>query len=182
MATGHSTKQKNPLPAFTLSKKRTGRPPAFQEAFTELARRLVLLKATCTQAEMAHVFGVSIATINQWQKDNPSFSEAIAGAKDPADASVANSLFRRANGYDYEEDVVVKVRSLGGEEVRILRVQKHLPPDFNSMSLWLRNRKALEWKAVPEPIDDETKKPISGVSVTIQDPSATKPDAAEGTP
>ena len=151
----------------------------YKPEFGELAERLVLLDAQLTDEKLSEFLGVTTSTFNKWKKEHPEFSESIARAKKPADGMIANALFRRALGYDYEETVPIKMKSaMGGDEIRMVKVKKHLPGDVNAQSLWLRNRQSALWKANPEPApdDDENKKPITGIRVTVQDYTAKSQD------
>lgn len=165
-------------PLTASAPKAKGRPSTYSPEYVELARRCTLLKGDATDEDYAKFFGVSSKTIGLWKKTHAAFCEAIAGAKTPADASVANALFRRAHGYDYTEQTAMKIKTPTGEEIRLIEVRKHLAGDVTAQSLWLRNRRPDLWRAAPEPVDDESNRPVTGVSVTIQDPSKPKIDAA----
>lgn len=111
-----------------------GRKTAYKKEFPEIAFQLCLLGAT--DLEMSKAFGVSEVTINNWKKKHKEFSLALHSAKEFADAQVVERLFQRAMGYEHEEE---KIFCHEGEIIRADTI-KHYPPEFRSMSFWLRNR------------------------------------------
>lgn len=117
-----------------------GRPTKFKEEYIEQAFRLALLG--CTDAEMADVFGVTEQTLNNWKVSQPGFFESIKNGKTPADAVVATSLYDRARGYAHED---VHISNFQGQ-ITVTPITKHYPPDFQSASLWLRNRQPEKWR------------------------------------
>lgn len=118
----------------------------FKEEYVEQAYRLCLLGAT--DVEMADFFGVSEQTFNSWKKKQPELLESIKRGKEDADARVAQSLFRRATGYEREE-IELKVVSLGGREGSVVEqvpVIKHYPPETAACAFWLKNRQKAKWR------------------------------------
>jgi transcriptional regulator with XRE-family HTH domain len=124
-----------------------GRPTKYEERFCEEVRDLCLLGAT--DDELAEHFGVARSTLSAWKNEFPDFSDAIKKAKRAADAVIAGKLYRRAEGYDYEEQQAFKVKVGPSEErVEVVEVQKHVPPDPTSMIFWLKNRQPHLWRDV----------------------------------
>ena len=111
-----------------------GRKTAYKEGFSQIAFQLCLLGAT--DEEMSIAFGVSEVTINNWKKKHKEFSLALHEAKNLADSRVVERLYQRAMGYEHEEE---KIFCHEGEIIRADTI-KHYPPEFRSMSFWLRNR------------------------------------------
>ena len=70
-----------------------------------------------TDQEMADFFSVSEQTINTWKGKHPSFLESIRKGKIEADANVAVRLYEKA-----------------------------MDSDFQSMALWLKNRRPNDWR------------------------------------
>lgn len=60
------------------------------------------------------------------------------------DAQVERALFRRAVGYEYQEDTF-SVESESGEAVLVKRVVKHERPDISAIKFWLENRLPEKW-------------------------------------
>jgi len=130
-----------------------GRPTDYREEFNEQVYKLCLLGAT--DAEIADFFDVEEQTINNWKIAHPKFFESIKRGKLTADAEVANSLFKRANGYQYDEvtyekigpgEDKVEVGEAGIESVKqdIYKkkvVTKEVSPDVAAQNIWLKNRR-----------------------------------------
>lgn len=114
-----------------------GRPTKYKPEYDELAFNYSLLGATDDQ--MAGYFNVTKQTLNNWKHDFPSFFDSLKKGKDEADALVAKSLYKRAQGFEYDE-----VTYEGGVETK--RVTKMVVPDATSMIFWLKNRQPKMWR------------------------------------
>lgn len=100
----------------------------------EMAHKLALLGLT--DLEMADVFGVVEQTWYNWQKKHPALTKAIQRGRVPADAKVAESNYKRATGYVYEEEVAYVI---DGKIVKTT-LKKHMPPHPTAFIFWLKNR------------------------------------------
>lgn len=119
-----------------------GRPTKYQDDYPEQAYKLAMLGLNDEQ--MADFFEVSHQTYYDWQKVHPEFLEATARGKTLADAEVAVSLYKRANGYSHE---AVKVFMPAGASQPVYAPYiEHYPPDTPAASLWLRNRQKALWR------------------------------------
>ena len=114
----------------------TGRPTKYKDSYCEDVFKLTLLGATID--EIANFFGVNQDTIHEWKKVHARFSEAIKEGKIKADADVSKSLYKRANGYEYEE-VHEEVRD--GKVISKRVIRKQMPPDVAAANIWLKNRR-----------------------------------------
>lgn len=123
-------------------KGRGGRPSSYRPEYAEQAEKLCKLGAT--DVEMGDFFGVSEQTINAWKKAHPEFLEALKRGKLIADASVADSLYRRATGYEHDA-VKIAVDAKTGEHAIIPYVERY-PPDTTAAIFWLKNRRRGEWR------------------------------------
>lgn len=122
--------------------KKNGRPSAFDTSLVENAFKLCLLGATDEQ--IADFFAVSVATINNWKERHPEFLEALKAGKAQADATVAESLYRRALGYSHE---AVKIfMPAGATEPVYAPYTERYPPDTTAMIFWLKNRQKEQWR------------------------------------
>jgi hypothetical protein len=113
------------------------RPTKYKEEYADQAFKLCLLGAT--DAEMADFFGVDESTINNWKIKQPEFLESIKKGKLKADAEVADSLHKRAKGYQYDE-----ITYEMGMETK--RVTKEVSPDTGAAMAWLKNRRPKDWR------------------------------------
>ena len=105
------------------------------------------------------------------------FVHAIRTGREIADAKVAGSLYARAVGYEYDEEVAVPT---GGGKVSLVTVRKKLPPDVAAAFIWLKNRRRRDWRDRHE---TEPQDPAAAAKV-VQDAVAAAlktVDAAEGT-
>jgi len=116
-----------------------GRPISYNPAYCELAYKLCLLGST--DVEMADIFKISEANLNNWKNNYPEFLESINKGKFTADAEVANKLFHRATGYEHPE---IDIKMYMGEIITTELV-KHYPPDTAAAIFWLKNR-SKKWK------------------------------------
>jgi len=138
-----------------------GRPSDFKPEYCEQTRKLCLLGYT--DAELGEFFGKCEATINNWKIDHPEFLESIRAGKALPDAEVANSLYNRARGAEWFEDVPMKVKEItygeNGcktsevEKIVVTKVLRAAPPDTQAASLYLRNRRPKNWR---EKVDHQT--------------------------
>jgi len=145
-----------------------GRPSKYKAEYAEQAKKICNLGAT--DVELADFFKVSVSTLNLWKVEHQEFSESLKVGKAPADERVKFSLFHRATGYSHPED---DIRVIDGEIV-ITPTIKHYPPDTTACIFWLKNRLPDEFRANPEPGDDDYVAPVK-IEVSVVD--ATKPKA-----
>lgn len=117
-----------------------GRPTKFKDEFVELAYNYCLLGAT--DKELADFFDVSEATINVWKHVHPEFLESLKKGKEQADALVAQSLFKRATGYEHD---AVKIFNDQGRPLTVDYTERY-PPDTTAAIFWLKNRQPSKWR------------------------------------
>lgn len=107
-----------------------------------MAYRMCLLGAT--DRELAATFDVAESTLNLWKLKHRKFSESIKEGKEVANAAVAESLYKRAMGYDAPEDKFIVVDG----ELEIHATKKHYPPDTTACIFFLKNRAPEKWRDV----------------------------------
>jgi hypothetical protein len=139
-----------------------GRPSKYKPEFSIQAKKLSNLGAT--DAEMADFFEVSVSTLNLWKIEHEEFSESLKLGKQAPDQRVKSSLYHRAMGYSHTED---DIRVVDGEIV-ITPTIKHYPPDTAACIFWLKNRLPDEFRANPEPGDDDYVAPVK-IEVQVVD-------------
>lgn len=130
-----------------------GRPSAYQPEFADQARKLCLLGAT--DDEIADFLGVNVRSVYRWKKSQPEFCQALKDGKVVADTDVASRLNERARGFEYDEAVPIKVKTVlydGGkrvseiERVEVVMVHRVVPPDTTACIFWLKNRRSQDWR------------------------------------
>lgn len=127
---------------MAVAKAKRGRPPTYSDQVCETARKVALLGAT--DAEIADIIGVDIATLYRWKNQFPEFCEAIKAGKVNADDRVERSLFQRAVGYTFDT-VKIVADSKSGTSLSVPH-REHVPPDTTACIFWLKNRRKDEWR------------------------------------
>lgn len=112
----------------------------YREEYAEQAAKLCKLGAT--DADLAMFFEVAPSAIYRWKLNFPEFKDAIQRSKDEVDATVEQSLYRRATGYSHS---AVKIMQYEGGAVEVPYVE-HYAPDPASMIFWLKNRQPERWR------------------------------------
>ncbi len=129
----------------TRGSKTRGTPPKYRPEFVGQAFKLALLGAT--DAVVARFFEVHPDTIDRWKIKHSDFYGSLKDGKVRADADVADSLYRKALGYEYFEEVVTKIKvSQYEEQVVVTKVLRVVPPDTTAMIFWLKNRQPEMWR------------------------------------
>lgn len=130
----------------TKKKNKGGQPTRYKVAYNEDVRKLCLLGAT--DAEIGDFFGVTETTINNWKKRHPKFFESIKAGKIKADATIADSLYQRAKGYEHPD---VHISNYKGK-ITQTKLTKYYPPDTAAAFIWLKNRTGGKFRDVlPQP-------------------------------
>lgn len=175
-----------------------GRPTEYKPEYCEQVEKLCKLGAT--DKEIADFFDVSEQTINTWKSEYPEFLESVKAGKIKADAEVAQSLFKRATGYQYKEITFEKVGAkeetleVGEEGIENIEqdqykkkvVIKEMAPDVAAQNIWLKNRRgrvakeAQRWADKHE-VTGEGGTPLTGPAVIIQAPNGIDVNLPENT-
>ena len=103
-----------------------------------------------TNSELAAHFQISEETFVRYYNDPewPDFCGVIKQGREEADAVVTRSMFRRANGFSHEEEVIKTVK---GRVVKVKTIKQY-PPDTQAGMYWLNNRQRNRWR---NKIDEE---------------------------
>lgn len=125
---------------FVDRQAKMGRPTKYKPEMLALVRKVCRLGAT--DAEIADLLEVSIASVSLWKVEYPEFSEALIIGKDEYDDRIARSLATRALGYTFDSE---KVFCSEGRVTRVA-VREHVPPDVTACIFWLKNRRPAEFK------------------------------------
>lgn len=125
-----------------MRKGKGGRPSSYRGEYAEQAYKLCLLGAT--DADMADFFGVAESTLNNWKQAHPEFLESLKRGKVVADATVADSLYRRANGWEHDAVKIVADARTGDRT--IVPYVEHYPADTTAAIFWLKNRRPDIWR------------------------------------
>ncbi len=107
-----------------------------------------------TNEDIAKNIGINPKTLYSWMGRHEPLKEALRLGKEPADRKVENALYENAIGFEWEEEVPIKLKKefyVNGkkhteEYVETVIVNKKRPPDPTSTIFWLKNRKAKDWR------------------------------------
>lgn len=115
--------------------------------------------------------GVSNTAFFGWYRNSDELRKACAVSKDICDSTVENALYKRATGYDYEEEVWELVEG----EVRLTkRYKRHVPPDVKAILSWLYNRRPDLWRSMQEPLEStQYAETIKDILVAMKDVAET---------
>lgn len=140
-----------------------GRPTNYRPEYVEQVLKYALLGLK--DSEIAPLFDISEATLNNWKNEYPEFLESIKEGREKADANVAKSLYHRAKGYMVKEVTYEKIENKKeaeeGMEVtdegeleidpdtnemyKKKVVVKEVVPDVWAQRFWLMNRHRDKW-------------------------------------
>lgn len=138
-------KKRKPRPNLVVPvSKSSGAPQLYKPEYDLLAEKAGRLGAT--NATLAYFFEVSVFTIEQWLRDNATFSRALHNGRSWADANVADSLYRRAIGYDNPNAVKILANKDDPENPIYARYTEHYPPEVKACMFWLINRQPDLWR------------------------------------
>jgi hypothetical protein len=102
---------------------------ALERQWTEgrIKQAYELARAGFSEAKMAEIMLVKLVTFVSWKKTNPKFLEALHKGKHLSNLKAIDALYKRAEGYDEQEEIVVYDRYKHG----FVRTTKtvHIPPD-----------------------------------------------------
>lgn len=127
---------------------------------TNVQPRLLEIAAWCrdglTDKEIAEKLNIGLDSFYRYKKDFSEFSDTLKETKEIADIKVENSLNRNANGYDYEEEVVVMKKEIfyneqGKKQKEVVypvtvSLTKHKEAETKAQQFWLQNRKPEKWR------------------------------------
>jgi predicted DNA-binding transcriptional regulator AlpA len=118
---------------------------SYTPAYASLARKMMMNGATTT--EVAAALQVSVPTLYTWMHNHTEFANAFKLGGPVADSRVEISLYEKAVGYKWQEEVKTKEFDEQGNEIeKVTTVNKQMPPDNSSMFFYLKNRRPNRWK------------------------------------
>ena len=123
---------------------------------THVRPKLLLVQAWARNGlidkDIAKNLGISVASFHSYKKIHLEFLESLKRSKDEADVIVENSLYKRANGYTYDEitsELLTTVAADGStsKDLTVTKiVRKEVAGDTTAQIFWLKNRKPDDWR------------------------------------
>ena len=104
------------------------------------------------EKDICHNLGISVQTLNVYKHKYPELRESLKKNKEIIDITVVNALYKRTQGYRYDEVTTERVpiyedgTITGYEMQETKRVTKEVLPDPTSMIFWLKNRCRDAWR------------------------------------
>ncbi len=100
------------------------------------------------EKEICERLGIGVSNFARYKLQYRELREALKAGKDDADAAVANALFKRAIGYEYEVTETVAVRDSVGKvtgKVQLRKTKKQMTPNVLAQIFYLKNRCSKDW-------------------------------------
>jgi hypothetical protein len=111
--------------------------------------------------------GVSKYTFQKWRKENPRMQKALDVAIEICNANVEKTLYKKAIGFYYEEEIKELVE---GELMTTKVARRYCPPDTKAIMHWLFSRMPERWRSVQEPIENtQLQDNISNILVAMKE-------------
>lgn len=140
-----------------------GAPTKYKTSYNIQVFKLCLLGST--KEQIANFFDVHVDTITEWMNVYPKFSAAIKDGREKADATVANSLYKKALGYNKK---ITQKRYVHGKLITESKTE-HIPADTTAAIFWLKNRSKAVWRDKHEVDHTTDGKPLNVSVVSYAD-------------
>lgn len=109
-----------------------------------------------TDEEIYSKLNISKDAFYRYKKEHKDFYDSLKENKEFADLRVENNLNKNANGYEYEEEVVVMKKEIiyneqGKKQKEIVypvkvSLKKYKESETKAQQFWLQNRRPKEWR------------------------------------
>lgn len=104
--------------------------------------------------EICEATGINITTFYRWKKKYTEFSEDLIKAKYKINADLEAAAFKRAIGYEIDEQETMINIGKNGEKVnKVKKIKKHIPADTKLLMALLRNRMPEKYKEEKQQIE-----------------------------
>jgi len=122
------------------------RPTKYNESLPKEAEKLA--EKGLKNKEIAEQLGIAKSTFYDYKKKFSEFPNSIKKGKKASIKPIENSMYARARGYDYEEQVTEeRIREDGTQHPAVVRtLKKHMPGDVTAQIFWLKNRMPKNWR------------------------------------
>ncbi len=103
-------------------------------------------KQGMTEEQVAKRLGVAYSTLSLYKNKHSEFSEALKKGREELIEELEDSLYRKAMGYEYEEQETWIEEVDGVQKKRIKRVKKQSLPDTGALAFALKNLSPNKWR------------------------------------
>ena len=114
----------------------------WDDKYLQQVKELAMLGLTDVQ--IATVWGITVDCLAKWKNNKPGFYEALQQGRIPSLGEVAASLFKAANGFEYEEDAITSYQG----EVTVTRIKKYKAPNPWACAKILAIKDRTNWSEV----------------------------------
>ena len=98
------------------------------------------------EEQISKNMGIAYSTLREWKKKFPALEAALKKGKEVVDYEVESALYKRAIGYEVEEEKTYIQEIEGRTTERKEIIKKHIPGDTTAQIFWLKNRKPTDWR------------------------------------
>jgi hypothetical protein len=135
-----------------------GRPTKYQDDFPLKAEKFA--ENGLDDKQISEQLGVSQYTFIEYKKKFPLFFESLKKGRGKSielkTDLVEDAFFQRACGYKWIEQQAIKIKTINWidnkkietEEIKIIDIEKQVPPDTTAGIFWLANRRPDKWKSI----------------------------------
>ena len=134
-----------------------GRPTKYTKIVERLDEVEKLAGYGLIETEIADFLDISIESLSEYKRKYDDFSQTLKRGKIKADSNVIEKLYKRTQGYYYEEvttegkpvDEFDGKGKLIGTKIQatfIKKVKKHVLPDVTACAIWLNNCWKENWR------------------------------------
>ena len=99
-----------------------------------------------TDEQISKNMGIAYSTLREWKKKYSALQAALKKGKEVVDYEVEAALYKRAIGYNVEEEKIYIQEIEGRTTKRKEIIKKHIPGDTTAQIFWLKNRKPADWR------------------------------------
>lgn len=124
-----------------------GRPTKYNDEVPDMVYRMTRLGMT--QDQVAQNLGIPAGTMENWLRNRSAVRQAYEEGRWESLLVVEESLWKKANGYEYEEIKHFEgTDSLGRPWEKTVRTVKRVEPDTTAAIFYLKNRAPERWRDV----------------------------------